>query len=124
MFVILENICFIPQSGILDTQEYLRVFLFVEKMHFLWPEPQRTDLVFVPQYFEVPRALIKISSCRANDTSRRGTQQLRILFDSIFLLFSYKSRERAGGHVHYSRGKSPAPSPLSASEVSSGVKSK
>ena len=35
MFVILENICFIPQRGILDTQEYLRVFLFVEKMHFL-----------------------------------------------------------------------------------------
>ena len=31
MFVILENICFIPRSGILDTQEYLRVFLLVEK---------------------------------------------------------------------------------------------
>ena len=87
MFVILENICFIPRSGILDTQEYLRVFLFVEKMHFLWPEPQRTDLVFVPQYFEVPRALIKISSCRANDTSRQGNQQLGILilFSSVFL---------------------------------------
>ena len=97
MFVILENICFIPQRGILDTQEYLRVFLFVEKMHFLWPEPQRTDLVFVPQYFEVPKALIKISSCRANGTSRRGIQQLGILFDSIFLLFSYKSGWGGGG---------------------------
>ena len=111
MFVILENICFIPRSGILDTQEYLRVFLFVEKMHFLWPEPQRTDLVFVPQYFEVPRALIKISSCRANDTSRRGTQQLRILLDSIFLLFSYKSRE--GGVTFIIAGGNPQPPALS-----------
>ena len=33
------------------------------------------------------RAVIKISSCRANDTSRRGIQQLGILilFSSVFL---------------------------------------
>ena len=83
------------------------MFPFVEKMHFLWPEPQRTDLEFVPQYIEVPRAVIKISSFRANDTSRRGIQQLGILFGFIFLLFSYKSR----------RGKSAVPDPPSASEV-------
>ena len=37
------------------------------------------------------KAVIKISSCQANDTSRWGIQQLGILFDSIFRLFSYKS---------------------------------
>ena len=54
------------------------------------------------------RAVIKISRCRANDAGRRGIQQLGILFGSIFLLFSYKSRR---GHAHNSQGKSPAPGP-------------
>ena len=38
------------------------------------------------------RAVIEISSCQANDTSRREIQQLGILFGSIFLLFSNKGR--------------------------------
>ena len=37
------------------------------------------------------RAVIKISSCWANDISRQGIQQLGILFGSIFRLFSFKS---------------------------------
>ena len=45
------------------------------------------------------RPVIKISSCQANDTSRQEIQQLGILFGSIFLLFSYKSRR---GHFHNS----------------------
>ena len=39
------------------------------------------------------RAVYEISSCQANDTSRWEIQQLGILFGSIFLLFSYKSRQ-------------------------------
>ena len=46
------------------------------------------------------RPVIKISSFQANDTSRQEIQQLGILFGSIFLLFSYKSRR---GHFHNSR---------------------
>ena len=46
----------------------------------------------------VSRVVTKISSCRANTTSRRGIKQLGISFGSIFLPFSYES----------SRGKSPA----------------
>ena len=46
----------------------------------------------------VSRVVTKISSCRANTTSRRGIKQLGISFGSIFLPFSYES----------SRGKSTA----------------
>ena len=46
----------------------------------------------------VSRVVTKVSSCRANTTSRRGIKQLGISFGSIFLPFSYES----------SRGKSPA----------------
>lgn len=48
------------------------------------------------------RAVIKISHCQANDTSRRGIEQLGILLGSIFLLFSHRSRQ---GHVHNSQEK-------------------
>ena len=34
-----------------------------------------------------------ISSCRVNTTSRRGIKQLGISFGSIFLLFSFESRQ-------------------------------
>ena len=37
------------------------------------------------------RVVTKISSCRANTTSRRGIKQLGISFGSIFLPFSYES---------------------------------
>ena len=46
------------------------------------------------------RAANEISSCQANDTNRWEIQQLGILFGSIFLLFSYKSRR---GHFHNSQ---------------------
>ena len=55
---------------------------------------------------EISRVVTKISSCLVNTTSRRGIKQLGIPFGSILVLFSF---EVAGGHVHSSRGKSPAP---------------
>ena len=50
------------------------------------------------------RVVTKISSCRANTTSRRGVKQLGISFGSIFLLL-------AGDHIHSRWDKSPAPGP-------------
>ena len=39
------------------------------------------------------KTVITFSSCLVNDTSRWGISQLESLFGSIFLLFSYKSRQ-------------------------------
>ena len=52
------------------------------------------------------RVVTKISSCRVNTTSRRGIKQLRVSFGSFFFYFPLKV---ARGHIHSSRGKSPAP---------------
>ena len=41
--------------------------------------------------YQICRVVTKISSCRANTTSRRGIKWLGISFGSIFLLFSNKS---------------------------------
>ena len=59
----------------------------------------------------VIRAVTKISSCLVNTTStcRKGIKQLVISFGSAELLFLFPMKV-AGGYVHSSRGKSPAPS--------------
>ena len=49
------------------------------------------NCIFSPE----DRVVIKISSCQANDTSRRGVQQLGILFGLTFLPFSYKGKRRS-----------------------------
>ena len=55
---------------------------------------------------EQHRVVTKISSCRVNITSRWGIKQLGISFGSIFVYFPMKV---ARGHIHNSKGKSPAP---------------
>ena len=51
----------------------------------------KCNLLFSAQLRD--RAVTKISSCQVNTTSRRGIKQLGISFGSIFLLFSYESRQ-------------------------------
>ena len=46
-------------------------------------------------------AVVKISSCQANGTSRWGIQQLGILFGSSVFLFYFPTKVD-GGHVHNS----------------------
>ena len=53
------------------------------------------------------RDVTKILSYKVNITSRRGIKQLGISFGSPFFYFPMKVAE---GHIHSSRGKSPAPS--------------
>jgi len=54
-------------------------------------------------------AVIEISSCHVNTTSRQGIKQLGISFDSIFLLFSYGSSE---GSYSWKPKKIPNTRPL------------
>ena len=59
---------------------------------FIYDESQSLIFAFLHAF----RAVIKISGCWGNDTSRQEIQQLGILFGFIFLLFSYKNRR--GSH--------------------------
>ena len=55
-------------------------------------------------------AVLKISSCQANTTSRQGIKHLRISFGSIFLLLSYDSSR--AGTTFMVAGENPWPLPL------------
>lgn len=97
-WIVLINSWILLRTGLVwptssdEWQGVLRVLNWSWNLGSIYDESQSLIFAFLRAF----RAIIQISGCRGNDTSRHEIQQLGILFGFIFLLFSYKNRR--GSH--------------------------